>query len=180
MTETSRLLKQSVISSAVNNRDWISCALNEHEPSLIRYAQFFVGDVEVARDVVQDAFLKLCRQEQPVESAHLKRWLFKVCRNGAIDHFRKENRVSHSNIAVSEIVGREQDPERSMEQQETHQAVLARIATLPKNQQEVLRLKFQSGFSYREIAEVTGLTVSNVGVLLHTAISKLRIQFAPK
>ena len=178
MTETNRLLQQPVISTAVNNREWISCALSEHEPSLIRYAQFFVRDVEAARDIVQDACLKLCQQQQPFDSDYLKRWLFKVCRNGAIDYIRKENRVIQSNSAVSEIVGREQGPEQSYQRQETHQAVLNRIATLPQNQQEVLRLKFQSDFSYREIAEVTGLTVSNVGILLHTAIAKLRVQFA--
>jgi RNA polymerase sigma-70 factor (ECF subfamily) len=40
----------------------------------------------------------------------------------------------------------------------------------------VLRLKFQSGFSYQEIADVTGLTTTNVGVLLHAALTKLRQQ----
>ena len=45
---------------------------------------------------------------------------------------------------------------------------------LPENQQEVVRLKFQNGMSYREIATVTELSVSNVGFLLHAAIQALR------
>jgi RNA polymerase sigma factor (sigma-70 family) len=45
---------------------------------------------------------------------------------------------------------------------------------LPDRQQEVLRLKFNAGLSYKEIAEVTGLTSTNVGFILHTAIAKLR------
>lgn len=178
MTESNRLLDQPVLSDAVNNREWISCALHEHECSLIRYAQMFVGDLDVAKDVVQDAFLQLCQKQQPLDSDYLKRWLFKVCRNKAIDHFRKEKRMSQSDSAVSEIVDREQSPEVNCERQETHQSVLNRISSLPANQQEVLRLKFQSDFSYREIAEVTGLTISNVGVLLHTAIKKLKVQFS--
>jgi RNA polymerase sigma-70 factor (ECF subfamily) len=50
------------------------------------------------------------------------------------------------------------------------------LAGLTENQQEVIRLKFQAGMSYREISEVTGLSVSNVGFLLHTAIKTLRTQ----
>ena len=52
--------------------------------------------------------------------------------------------------------------------------LLKQIARLPDRQQEVLRLKFNAGLSYKEIAEVTGLTSTNVGFILHTAISKLR------
>jgi RNA polymerase sigma-70 factor (ECF subfamily) len=52
--------------------------------------------------------------------------------------------------------------------------VLGVLATLPENQQEVIRLKFQDGLSYREISGVTGLTVSNVGFLIHTGVKMVR------
>jgi DNA-directed RNA polymerase specialized sigma24 family protein len=45
---------------------------------------------------------------------------------------------------------------------------------LPKNQREVLRLKFQCDLSYKEISAVTQLSVTNVGFLIHTAIKTLR------
>ena len=49
---------------------------------------------------------------------------------------------------------------------------------LPRNQQEVVRLKFQNGFSYKEISRITALSVTNVGFLIHTAVSRLRAEFA--
>ena len=49
---------------------------------------------------------------------------------------------------------------------------------LPDRQQEILRLKFQGGLSYRQIADVMDLTVSNVGFLIHTSIKALREQLA--
>ena len=52
--------------------------------------------------------------------------------------------------------------------------VQSMMADLSENQREVVRLKFQTGLSYREISDVTGLSVSNVGFLLHTAIKTLR------
>ena len=48
------------------------------------------------------------------------------------------------------------------------------LETLPANQQEVVRLKFQNGFSYQEISRISGLSVSNVGYLLHHALKNLR------
>jgi len=56
--------------------------------------------------------------------------------------------------------------------------LLALIEKLPANQQEVVRLKFQSGFSYKEIARITDHSVTNVGFLIHTAVTKLRSEFA--
>ena len=57
--------------------------------------------------------------------------------------------------------------------------VLGLVERLPANQQEVIRLKFQSGLSYREISRVTGLTVSHVGVLIHTGLKSIRIKLNP-
>lgn len=48
------------------------------------------------------------------------------------------------------------------------------LAALPPNQREVIRLKFQHQLSYQEIAQVTSLSVTNVGFLLHTALRTLR------
>ena len=61
-----------------------------------------------------------------------------------------------------------------MEQKEELGRVLRILQTLPRNQQEVIRLKFQNGLSYREISEVTKLSVSNVGFLLHTGLKTVR------
>ena len=48
------------------------------------------------------------------------------------------------------------------------------VKSLPERQQEVVRLKFQSGLSYKDISAVTNLSVSNVGLLLHKAVRAIR------
>lgn len=65
-------------------------------------------------------------------------------------------------------------PAEIAEQRVTQAHVHHLIQGLPPKQQEVLRLKFQANLSYKEISEVTGLTPSNVGVILHTAVKTLR------
>ena len=65
-------------------------------------------------------------------------------------------------------------PGAPMEHEERMADVLRTMETLPKNQREVLRLKFQCDLSYKEISEITKLSVTNVGFLIHTAIKTLR------
>lgn len=79
---------------------------------------------------------------------------------------------------VERVTAEDPRPGRTLEQEETHAAVLRLIDRLPPNQQEVVRLKFQNGFSYKEISRITELSVSNVGFLIHTAVTRLRTEFA--
>ena len=62
----------------------------------------------------------------------------------------------------------------SMEQRETFQSALKVLETLPARQQEVIRLKFQNELSYKEISLVTGLSVTNVGFLIHAGLKAIR------
>ena len=63
-------------------QQWILDVVAQWESDLVRYARHLVGDVERARDVVQDTFLKLCQQDRGQLDGHLVEWLFTVCRNG--------------------------------------------------------------------------------------------------
>ena len=62
----------------------------------------------------------------------------------------------------------------NLEQRETAGEIFRLLETLPKNQREVVYLKFQGDLSYKEISEVTELSVSHVGVLIHTALRAIR------
>ena len=96
-----------------------------------------------------------------------------------IDIMRKEGRMKHFAEGEQErVTAAEPRPGRSLEQAETNAAILRLIDRLPPNQQEVVRLKFQNGFSYKEISRITSLSVSNVGFILHTAVTRLRTDFA--
>jgi RNA polymerase sigma factor (sigma-70 family) len=102
--------------------------------------------------------------------------LFKVCRNRALDVRESESRRRKLDetrlIHVSEIVGSYvRDP---VERKQLLRQILAMIDTLPANQREVVFLKFREGFSYKEISQLTGLSISNVGFLIHTAVHTIR------
>lgn len=164
---------QSVASS--NETNWLVGIVERFEGPLVRYAAQIAGDLERGRDVAQETFLRLCRDPAVAASDHLGQWLFTVCRRLAIDVRRKEKRMSAQlettavRATPSRVVGQSE-----MEQSESMANLLRQLARLPTNQQEVVRLKFQEGMSYKQIAEITGLSVSNVGYLLHVAVNALR------
>ena len=128
--------------------DWIQDVVARWESDLVRYARSLIGDPERARDVVQDTFLKLCQQDREQIDGHLSEWLFTVCRNGALDVRRKEQRMTTMTLdAVQDSVGFDPRPEDVAEQRDESNQVLRMMIGLPKNQQEVLRLKFQHSLS---------------------------------
>ena len=67
-------------------------------------------------------------------------------------------------------------PGALLEHKEAMNEVLRVLETLPKNQREVIYLKFQCDLSYKEISEITKLSVSNVGFLIHSAVRAIRKQ----
>ena len=155
--------------------DWITPLLLRYEGPLLRYAQRLMNCPDRARDVVQETFLRLCREPAVAREDHIAQWLFTVCRNYAIDLKRKEQRMTP---AASAELGNSPSPaptpDAQAEQNETAGRILALVENLPENQQTVLMLKFQGALSYKEIAGVTGLSVSNVGYLIHQGLTTLR------
>lgn len=162
---------------------WIRGVLERYEAPLLRYAVRLTGDPERGRDVVQETFFRLCRQPLERIEGRLAPWLFTVCRNRALDVRRKEGRMD-----VVEQVDRDASagrrtppagPDEAAERTEEQGRLRRALAGLPPKQQEVVRLKFQAGLSYKEIAAVTEQSVGNVGTLLHNALKRLRGELDP-
>lgn len=153
--------------------------LRRFELPLLQYATRITGDRDRARDVVQETFVELQRsRRQQLDHAPAK-WLFTVCRNRALNVCRKEKRMTYLDHELLETrQGDEPAPFEKLEQKEATGFLLRIVATLPPQQQEIVQLKFQNDLSYQEISEITKLSVSHVGVLLHNALKTLRQRYA--
>jgi RNA polymerase sigma-70 factor (ECF subfamily) len=161
------------------DREWVRSVVAQYERQLTTYAVHVLKDVEKARDAVQDTFVKLCGVDRSEVEPRLAQWLFTVCRNLAIDVMRKDRRMFLLGEGQAE---RYEDalpgPHDRVEQDDSVSVVLRSMADLPETQQEVIRLKFQHGLSYKQIGEVLNLTVTNVGFLIHTGLKTLRQRLA--
>ena len=143
----------------MSKEEWFRSIIVQYEQRLIRYSTRITGNREGAREVVQEAFLRLWQtRDDSLENTCA--WLFRVCRNQAIDALRRHKKMSTVSIESATAVGIES--EKALHE-EPDTLLLAALKKLPENQQEILRLKFQEDMSYADISEVTGLSVSNVG-----------------
>jgi RNA polymerase sigma factor (sigma-70 family) len=151
-------------------------ALDQHESNLIAYAASILGgDIERARDVVQDALLRLYLTDPSRVRDNLKSWLYTVCRNRALDILRKDHRLDLGEDEILESSpSHDPDPGEVAIHRELYEHVWRCVDRLRPNQREVIRLKFLHDCSYQEIASITGLAVGNVGFIMHHAIRKLR------
>lgn len=167
--------KLDMVETAETSAELVERAISEYESPLIGYAKTIVHDLDRARDVVQDTFIRLYQQDAGKVSDGLKSWLFTVCRNRALDILRKEKRM----VAMEDdvLVGRdsgEPSPLQVVSDHERVELVKSYIARLPKNQATAILLKFEKGYSYQEISAETGLSQGNVGFLIHTGMKRLR------
>ena len=154
--------------------------VRRYELPLTQYAARITGCRERARDAVQDTFVRWQRSAPAgLPDADLPKWLFTVCRHRALDICRKEHRMTYLD---QETTAAEPSPDpgpaETLARKEAAGFLLRILEKLPPRQQEVIQLKFQNGLSYKEISEVTQLSVTNVGFLIHQGIKALRRQHA--
>ncbi len=151
-------------------------ALELYESQLIAYATNILhGDMERAREVVQDTFLRLFVAEPDKVRSALKAWLYTVCRNRALDVLRKDQRLEiGDDEKVLAFTDQRADPSAAAETNELGARAWELVELLSANQREVIRLKFVHDCSYKDIARITGLTIGNVGFLMHMGLKKLR------
>jgi RNA polymerase sigma-70 factor (ECF subfamily) len=160
------------------NGQQMDALLRRFERPLLQYATRILGDSDRARDVVQETFVKLQNEKREQLDDAPAKWLFTVCRNGALNICRKEKRMTYLDQELLETRESEQPaPFENLEQKEASGFLLKILGTLPPRQQEVLQLKFQNDLSYQEISEITQLSVSNVGVMIHNALKTLRQRY---
>ena len=153
--------------------------LLNNEKALIRYVKQLVRNVDTAQDIVQEGFLRLWKQAPGDINGHEVEWLFRVCRNLAIDVLRKEVRVSAKKQDLQDFLQKDIEfTEDVLIEADRAELVAAVFEKLKENQKEVLRLKFQEGMSYHQISRITGHSVSHIGVLIHNTIKKLKILVA--
>jgi len=159
---------------------WITSALERYEKPLLRYAAWLLDDVDRAKDVVQETFLRLCREKEETVGNRLPQWLFTVCRNLVFDVRKRDSHIQNlddtQRLDEADIAG----VLEALEQRELLDEILRIVEELPKNQREVVYLRFKCGFSYKEISQLTNLSSTNVGFLLHSAMERIRRRIQSK
>ena len=162
---------------------WLQSVFDRLEGPLLSYCGRLIGlsDPGLAQDCVQEAFVRLCKAPRAQVESYVDAWLFKTCRNIAMDIHRKESRMAKQSheIATSVTSSREADPHDAVVDREQNKTLQECIGSLPALEKEAVLLRLGQGLSYKQISQVMDLSVSHVGVLLHQALGRLRSSMNP-
>ena len=155
--------------------EWVEQALVRYERPLIRYAARITRDPDLARDVVQETFMRLCEAERKNVDGHLAGWLFTVCRNKALNVRKKEGQTAEqSEDETASVASAITSPSAAAARNETQAMIFEAVKTLPDEQQEAFRLKYWDELSYREISQIMDISLGKVSNLIASALKSVR------
>lgn len=130
--------------------------------ALFRFACKSTGNEEDARDIVQNSFETLWQKKENVPLEKGKSFLFQVAYNQSIDLYRKKRRVHLTDTITSQETMKPSNPDLKR--------ILERaLAKLDEQARALVLLKDYEGYKYDEIAQITGLSDTQVKVYLHRA-----------
>lgn len=148
-------------------------------PRVYNYVRYRVQDAETADDITAQVFeraLVSIGSYRP-EHAPFAAWLFAIARNAVIDHLRAQRQRRWLSLEVlRDRASAEPQPEEVITRDETHAELLADVARLSDRERDLIALKLAAGLTNRRIAELTGLSESNVGVIVYRAVRRLRAE----
>jgi len=163
----------------VEEIDW-EAAYKEYLPRIYNFFRYRVGDRTLAEDLTASTFEKAWRGRARFrrDLSAFSTWLFTIARNIAIDHFRRREQ----DIPL-EMVGERADPaslEETVQRNHDFARLNALLSQLTVRERELVAFKYGAGLNNREIARLTRLSETNVGVILFRVVEKLRIEMEVK
>jgi RNA polymerase sigma-70 factor, ECF subfamily len=146
----------------------------EQLPRVYNFFRYRLRDTTAAEDLTSQTFEKAWRARHRYrrDLASFATWLLAIARNVAVDHQRA--RREHVPLDVAAEIATDGTPEEDQSHASDRERLAALIERLPERERELLALKYGAGATNRAIAEVTGLSETNVGTIIHRAVQTLR------
>ena len=168
------------------NEKALSLLIERHQKDLFTFIFYKVMDDNLANDIFQDTFMKIIvtlKEKRYNEEGKFILWAKRIAHNLIIDHFRlksKNIKVSESSYDNEEfsIFDLIREPSENIEDQlvteQINNDLLKMLVHLPENQQEVIKLRFFDGLSFKEIAEHTETSINTTLGRVRYALINLR------
>jgi RNA polymerase sigma-70 factor (ECF subfamily) len=170
---------QTLAAAAAETPGAFAVLYDRYFARVFNYVVYRIGDAQTADDIVSQVFERVLhnlRRYEP-EKGPFAAWLFTITRNAVNQHLRAARRRPCLALEdVPEWAHEDPMPEEIVVDRERQVDLLAALGRLDDRQRDLIGLRFAAGLTNRRIAQLTGLTESNVAVILHRAARRLRIE----
>jgi RNA polymerase sigma factor (sigma-70 family) len=159
--------------------------IHRHKNKVFAYISLYIRDQALAEDIFQDTFLKVIQSVKAgkySDNGKFISWVMRIAHNLIIDHFRRikqMNTISNDNYE-SDLFNSKRFAEDNVEddiiKHQIHKDVRNMISSLPDDQREVVILRHYADLSFKEIAEITGVSINTaLGRMRYALINMRRI-----
>jgi RNA polymerase sigma-70 factor, ECF subfamily len=176
MTDVSMLCDRDLVARTVNGETTAYGAIyDRYFDQIYRFVYFRVSDQKDTEDLVEAVFLKTFQRLRTNRSQidNIKAWLYRTASNLVIDYYRTRKETLPME-ALQNTGDESHTPEASVIVMEEQKHLLAALDKLEPEQQKVIVLRFVSGLSYEETAQLLGIKINYLRVVQYRALQKLR------
>ncbi|PZU83174.1 MAG: RNA polymerase subunit sigma-24 [Chryseobacterium sp.] len=164
----------------------LSYLINRHKKDLFNFIYYKLMDEDLANDIFQDTFMKIIvtlKEKRYKEENKFILWAKRIAHNLIIDHYRlqsknikiSETSFENEEFSIFDII---KEPESNIEDKlidnQINEDLLKMLVMLPDNQQEVIKLRFFDGLSFKEIADHTDTSINTTLGRVRYALINLR------
>lgn len=150
----------------------------EYMPAVFGYVYNRAGfNRELAEDIVSEVFLKALEKFElySEEKGTFKSWIFRVTKNHMIDHFKaKKNKPKADLDKLSNVLPDKSDVEKDTGRELEKEKLLDAMADLPEKKQELISLRYFSGYSYKEMADILDSDEAKIRVQVFRTLKSLK------
>jgi RNA polymerase sigma factor (sigma-70 family) len=159
----------------MSKEDDLRIIINENQAALLRYAERLLRDDILSQDAVQVTFIKYVKSKTD-KIKNPRAWLFKILRNHCFNILRTQKKQAEIMLDETNIhtIKNSNSPDKNLIKKETSKIVRQSINALKPRHKDVVILKLEHEKSYKEIAQILDITVTNVGFILHSAMNELQ------
>ena len=158
------------------DREAVSQLLERHTRRVRDYVRMLVKDSDVADDLAQEVLIKVVKvldEGRYTDKGRFLPWVLRIAHNRVLDYFRaqKQDKTVSESSAGFDILGSKNLAEPSIEDniisEQRAEEIRALVEELPEEQREVVKMRYYEGLSFKEIAELTGVSIN-------TALGRMR------
>jgi RNA polymerase sigma-70 factor (ECF subfamily) len=168
---------------AQGNNSAFDVLLDRYKKSIHSYIFYIVRNRDLTEDIFQETFMKVImtiKQGRYTDNGRFKAWITRIAHNLIIDNFRQErneNTISNDEVEVdllNDMKLCDSNVEDHMVQEQVYSDVKKLVKHLPDNQREVLEMRYYQDMSFKEIADITGVSINTALGRMRYAILNMR------
>lgn len=163
---------------AVISKEEFTQIYNTYFKRVYKYIYYRINNHHAAEDICSQVFEKVMSKYSSFsqEKSNFEVWLFAIVRNGVTDYFRTQKKRRFTSLdSLLELIFPKPSPEELAIREDNNQALFKALAKLREKERNIIAMKYGAGLKNSEIAQIMGVSESNIGVVLYRSLKKLHL-----